>query len=100
MRVIVFVLSPRYQLFSEATPRKIVDTEWTIKLLLPEYQVYKCCIILNNCAIQILKCRPFSDGFLVYFISVLLKLIHFHVCAFEEEINKKQNKQKTTTFFI
>jgi hypothetical protein len=33
------------QLFSEATPRKIVGTEGTIKLLLPEYQVYKCFII-------------------------------------------------------
>jgi hypothetical protein len=45
-------LSPRYQLFSEATWKKIVGTEGTIKVLLPEYQVYKCFIILNNCAIQ------------------------------------------------
>jgi hypothetical protein len=34
------------------TPRKIVGTEGNIKVLLPEYQVYKCFIILNNCAIQ------------------------------------------------
>ena len=27
-------------------------TEGTIKVLLPEYQVYKCFIILINCAIQ------------------------------------------------
>ena len=43
------LLSPRYQLFSEATPRKIVGTDGTIKVLLPEYQVYKCFI---NCAIE------------------------------------------------
>jgi hypothetical protein len=36
MRVIVLLLYPRYQLFSEATPRKIVGTEGTIKVLLPE----------------------------------------------------------------
>jgi hypothetical protein len=29
-----FLLSPRYQLFSEATPRKIVGTEGTIKVIL------------------------------------------------------------------
>jgi hypothetical protein len=68
MRVITLLLSPRYHVFSEATPRKIVGTEGTIKVLLSEYQVYKCFIILNNCAI--LNCRPFSDGFLVYFNSV------------------------------
>ena len=39
---------------------------------------------------KILNCRPFSDGFLEYLISVFLKLIHFHVCEFEEEINKKK----------
>jgi hypothetical protein len=37
MRVIALLLPPRYQLFSEATPRKIVDTEGTIKVLLSEY---------------------------------------------------------------
>jgi hypothetical protein len=52
VREIALLLFPRYQLFSEAIPRKIVDTEGTIKVLLPEYQVYKCFIILNNCAIQ------------------------------------------------
>ena len=31
---------------------KIVGTEGTITVLLPEYQVYKCFIILNNCAFQ------------------------------------------------
>jgi hypothetical protein len=49
IRVIALLLSPRYQLFSEAMPRKIVGTEGTIKVLLPEYQVYKCFIILKNC---------------------------------------------------
>ena len=49
IRVITLLLSPRYQLFSEAMLRKIVGTEGTIKVLLPEYQVYKCFIILNNC---------------------------------------------------
>jgi hypothetical protein len=52
MRVITLLLSPRYHLFSEATPRKIVGTEGTIKVILPEYPVYKCFIILNNCAIK------------------------------------------------
>ena len=52
MRVIALLLSPRYQLLSEATPSTIVGTEGTIKVLLSEYQVYKCFIILNNCAIQ------------------------------------------------
>ena len=55
MRVIALLLSPRYQLLSEATPRTIVGTEGTIKVLLPEYQVYKCFIILNNCAIKHFK---------------------------------------------
>ena len=89
MRVIALLLSPMYQLLPEATPRTIVGTEGTTKVLLPEYQVYMCFIILNNCAIQNSKCRSFSDGFLDYFISVFFKLIHVHVCAFEEEINKK-----------
>ena len=40
MRVIALLLSSRYQLFSEATWRKIVGTKGTIKVLLPEYQVY------------------------------------------------------------
>ena len=30
----------------------IVGTEGTMKVLLPEYQVYKCFIVLNNCAIK------------------------------------------------
>jgi hypothetical protein len=37
---------------------KIVCTEGTIKVLLPEYQVYKCVIILNNCAITNSKLGP------------------------------------------
>ena len=37
MRVIALLLSPRYQLFSEATQRKIVVTEGTIKVLLKCY---------------------------------------------------------------
>jgi len=52
MRVIALLLSSRYQLFSEATPRTIVGTVGTINVLLPEYQIYKCFIILNNSAIQ------------------------------------------------
>ena len=70
MRVIAPLLSPWYQLFSETVPRKIVGTERTIKVLLPEYQVYKCFIILNNCAIQISKLCPF----LVDFLSTLVML--------------------------
>jgi hypothetical protein len=69
MRAMALLLSSGYQLLSEATPSTIVGTEGTIKVLLSEYQVYKCFIILNNCAIQ--NSRPFSDGFLVYFISAL-----------------------------
>ena len=34
---------------------------------------------------KIRNCRSFSDGFLVCF----LKLIHFHVCAFGDEIDNK-----------
>jgi hypothetical protein len=50
MRVIALLLIvPKYQLLSETTPRTIVGTEGTIKVILPEYQVYKCFIILNNC---------------------------------------------------
>jgi hypothetical protein len=63
MKVIAFLLSPRYQLFSEAAPRKIVGTEGTIKVLLPEYQGYKCFIILNTCAIQNSKLGPFLMDF-------------------------------------
>ena len=70
MRVIALLLSPRYQLFSEAKPRNIVGTEGTIKVLLPEYQIYKCFIILNNCAIQNSKLAPF----LVDFYSTLIML--------------------------
>jgi len=41
-----------HQLLSEATPMTIVGTEGTMKVILPEYQVYECFIILSNCAIQ------------------------------------------------
>jgi hypothetical protein len=41
MRVIALLLSPLYQLFSEAMPRTIVGTEGTIYVLSLEYQVYK-----------------------------------------------------------
>ena len=34
-----------------------------IKVLLPEYQIYKCFIILNNCAIQNSKLGPFLMDF-------------------------------------
>ena len=52
MKVMTLLLSTRYQLFSSALPRKIVGTEGTITVVLPEYQIYKCFIILNNCAFQ------------------------------------------------
>jgi hypothetical protein len=88
MKVIALLLSSRYQAFSEVMPRKIVGTEGTIKVLLPEYQVYKCFIILiTTVQFKILNCRPFSDGFLVYFISVFFKLIHVHVCVFYTNIS-------------
>jgi hypothetical protein len=63
MRVIAHLLFLGYQLFSEVTPRKIVGTEGTLKVLLPEYQVYKCFIILNNYAIQNSKLGPFLMDF-------------------------------------
>jgi hypothetical protein len=63
MRVIALLLSPRYQLFAEATPGKIVGTEGAINVLLPEYQVYKCFIIQNNCAIQNSKLGYFLMDF-------------------------------------
>jgi hypothetical protein len=63
MRVMALLLSPRYQLYSEAKPRKIVGTEGTIKVLLPEYQVYKCFIVLNGCAIQNSKLGPILMDF-------------------------------------
>ena len=52
IRVITLLLSTRYQILSSALPLKIVGTEGRITVLLPEYQVYKCFIILNNCAFQ------------------------------------------------
>jgi hypothetical protein len=67
MRVIALLLFPRYQLFSEATPRNIIGTEGTIKVLIPEYQVYEYFIILNNCAIQNSKLKA-----LYWWISSLL----------------------------
>jgi hypothetical protein len=63
MRIIALLLSPRYQLISAATPMKIVGTEGTIKVLLPEYQVYNCFIILNNCALQNSKLGLFLMDF-------------------------------------
>jgi len=65
MKVISRLLSPRYQLFSEVMPRTIVgtDLEGTIKVILPEYQVYKCFIILSNCTIQNSKLGPFLMDF-------------------------------------
>ena len=70
MRVIARLLSPRYQLLPEATPRTIVGTKGTTKVLLHEYQVYECFIIYwTTVQFKILNCRSFSDGFLVYFIN-------------------------------
>jgi hypothetical protein len=54
---------PKVPTIFEATPRKIFVTEGTIKVLLPEYQVYKCFIILNNCAILNSKLGPFLMNF-------------------------------------
>jgi hypothetical protein len=70
MRVMTLLFSTRYQLFSEATPRKIKSAEGSIKVLLPEYQIYMCIIILNNYAIQNFKLGPF----LMDFQSTLLML--------------------------
>jgi hypothetical protein len=82
MRVIALLLSPRYQLFSEATLRKIVGTEGTIKVLLPEYQVYKCFIILNNCAIKNSKLGPFLMDFystlLMFFKTNTFSCVHLN----------------------
>ena len=60
------------------------------------------CVLLYWTTVQfkILNCRPFADGFLVYFTSVLLKLIHLHVCLFEEEINKNKNKNNDNIFYL
>jgi hypothetical protein len=41
-------LSPLYQLFSSALPRKIVGTLGTIKVLLPSYPVNKCILSQNK----------------------------------------------------
>ena len=41
----------------------IVGTKGIIQVLLPEYQVYECFIILNNCAIQNSKLGPFLMDF-------------------------------------
>jgi hypothetical protein len=54
---------PKVPTIFEAPLRKIFGTEGTIKVLLPEYQVYKCFIILNNCAIQNSKLGPFLMDF-------------------------------------
>jgi hypothetical protein len=50
MRVKALLLSPRYQLLSEATPRTIVGTEGTIQVLLPEYRkgVYNLIEVISN----------------------------------------------------
>jgi energy-converting hydrogenase Eha subunit C len=54
-------LSPLYQLFSEALPRKIVGTLGTIKVLLPSYPVNKC-ILLTFCAGGIINTTRLMDG--------------------------------------
>ncbi|SEI00410.1 hypothetical protein BAZSYMA_ACONTIG159479_0 [Bathymodiolus azoricus thioautotrophic gill symbiont] len=38
-----------------ATSRKIIDTEGKIKVLLPEYQVYKCFIIMGSVVELVIK---------------------------------------------
>jgi hypothetical protein len=57
MRVIALLLSPRYQLLSEAMPSTIVGTEGTIKVPLEKrmvllynfvYLVYTCACIFGN----------------------------------------------------
>ena len=100
MRVIALLLSPRYQLLPKATPRTIVGTEGTTKVLLPEYQVYRCFIILNNCAIQNSKLLVLFWWISSLLYKCFLKLIHFHVCAFEEEINKKKKKNYLVRSFL
>ena len=81
-----FFLSPKYQLFSEATPRAIVGTEGIIKVLLPEYQVYQCFIILNNCAIQNSKLQVLFWWISSLLYQCFLKLIHLYVCVFEVKV--------------
>ena len=49
---------------------------------------------------NILNGRPFSGGFIVYFISVSLRLIHFHVCVYEEKIIKKTTSLLFSSFFF
>ena len=49
-------MSPLYQLFSSALPRKIVGTLGTIKVLLPSYPVNKC-ILLHRCQWNIEKVK-------------------------------------------
>jgi hypothetical protein len=58
-----FIFPKVRTIFSEATPRNIVSTGRTIKVLIPEYQVYQYFIILNNCAIQNSKLCPFQVDF-------------------------------------
>ena len=94
MKVISLLLSPRYQLLSEAKPRTIVGTEGTIKVLLLEYQVYKCFIILNNCAIQNSELYT-----LFWWISNIILLVLLKTNTFSRVYLKKKLTQKAT-FFI
>ena len=68
MRVIVLLLSPLYQLFSSALPRKIVDTLGTIKVLLPSYPVNKCIIYwpMNHCRPSLLDNQQKRHPFCLY----------------------------------
>ena len=65
-------MSPLYQLFSSALPRKIVGTLGTIKVLLPSYPVNKC-ILLHRCQWNIEKFKSlFYQG---------KKKVHFTVTS-------------------
>jgi hypothetical protein len=85
MRVLALWWSPRYQLLSEATPRTIVGTERTNKVLLPKYQVYKCFIINRSTRRKPPTCRRSLTNFIVFFFSslyVLSVLLFFTKCYY------------------
>ena len=74
-------------------PQKIVGTLGTIKVLLPEYQVYKCFVILNNCEIQNSK----LGSFLMHFYSTLLMLFKtntFSCVHLKKKLIKKKQQKK------
>ena len=86
-----FIFPKVRTIFSEATPRNIVSTGRTIKVLIPEYQVYQYFIILNNCSIQNSKLCPF----LVDFQSTLVMIFKTNACSCVHLKKKLLKKKKT-----